>query len=206
MNTGIYVITNTVNGKEYVGSTTKLHKRWGQHKTELKFNRHFNSLLQNAWNKYGESSFSYRIVENCDKDELLVREELWMIKLESHKKMGGYNLCEKPMASRLGCKASPETILKMSKSLSGTNHPMWGKHLKFSTKKKLRDLQLGIPKPNSGPKKRYKVISPLGKKVELFGLRKFCRENNLIHSMFWRVVVGKQKEYKGWKFCRPVSR
>ena len=209
MNSGVYAIRNVINGHRYVGSTGKLSIRWGQHKYELNKNNHFNSYLQNAWNKYGEKSFVYEVVERCDDNALMEREEFWINCLHSHKTEDGYNLCKTPRASRLGCKASPETVAKMKISLGGKNHPMWGKHLKLETRKKLSQLQLGVPKPNSGPKKKYKVISPEGIETEVFGLRKFCRDNNLIHSMFWRVVMGKQKEYRGWKTkwdgCRYVK-
>ena len=77
---------------------------------------------------------------------------------------------------------------------------MWKKHLKEETKKKLSEVQTGISKPNSGKRKEYLVISPEGNVISVFGLRKFCREKEINHSMFWRVVTGKQKEYNGWKF------
>jgi group I intron endonuclease len=199
MNSGIYAIRNIVNGKRYIGSTNKLSIRWGQHKYELKKNNHFNSYLQNSWNKYGEQNFVYDILECCPHNTLVDREGYWINTLSSYKDNNGYNLCRTPRASRLGCIASPETIAKMKISLGGENHPMWGKHLKKSTKEKLSKLQKGISKPTSGHRKKYSVITPMGDKIEIVGLRKFCREHDLIPSMFWRVVVGKQNEYNGWK-------
>lgn len=198
MNSGIYVIRNILDDKKYVGSTGKLSVRWGQHRRALNGNVHFNPLLQNAWNKHGEASFIYEIVELCDAPSLLDREEFWIIEKKSHKDEWGYNLCKKPRASRLGCKASPETIEKMRKSLSGRNHPNWGKKMTKKWVSNMRKAVTGVPKPNAGKKKEFTLKDPNGNIIKIIGLRKFCRENNLIHSMMWRVATGKQKEYKGW--------
>lgn len=199
MNAGIYAIKNVINEKRYIGSTSKLSKRWSQHKRELNRNVHFNSYLQNAWNKNGENSFVYEIIENCDENILMDREEFWIKSLHSYKDENGYNLCRTPRASRLGCKASTETIIKMSDALSGINHPNWGRKLSKTWKLNISKSQIGISKPNSGLKKKYSVITPMGEKIEFYGLRKFCRDNNLNVSMFYRVVYGIQEEYKGWK-------
>jgi group I intron endonuclease len=199
MNVGIYAIRNVINNKRYIGSSSYLNKRYYDHKRRLKNKIHFNSVLQKAWNKYGEQNFVYEILENCDKSILLDREEHWIEKLKSHVSENGYNMCKIPRVSRLGFKASFETILKMKKSLGGKNHPMWGKHLKKETVQKIKDLQTGISKPTSGKRKTFTVISPDEKIIEFTGLRRFCREHNINHSMLWRVLSGKQKEYNGWK-------
>ena len=54
----IYIIKNTIDGKLYVGKTTKsLETRWSQHKKSLVSNSHINKHLQFAWNKYGADKF-----------------------------------------------------------------------------------------------------------------------------------------------------
>lgn len=199
MNTGIYAIRNILNGKRYVGSTIKLSHRFYEHRRNLRKGTHFNPILQNAWDKHGENNFVYEIVEECKSQILLEREEFWIKELKSYKEECGYNICKKPRASRLGCKASIETIVKMKCSLSGEKHPMWGKHLKKETIQKIKELQTGVPKPTSGKRKEFVIISPNGEQIKFVGLRKFCRENKLIPSMLLRVITQKQKEYKGWK-------
>ena len=130
MNSGIYAIKNVINGRHYVGSSGNLIERWKQHKRSLNRNVHANPYLQNSWNKYGEDIFIFNVVEKCDPKFLIARETFWIKKLHSYKDDRGYNFSKFPMASRLGCKASPETIAKMRASLSGENHPNW--HRKFS--------------------------------------------------------------------------
>jgi group I intron endonuclease len=199
MNIGIYALRNIINGKRYIGSSSYLHDRFLEHRRGLRKGIHFNPYLQKAWNKYGEQNFVDEIIECCETSILLDREEFWIKELKSHTSENGYNMCKTPRASRLGCKASPETIARMKFSLSGEKHPMWGKHLKKETVQKLKDLQTGVSKPTSGKRKTFVVISPTGEKIEFTGLRKFCREHNINHSMLWRVLSGKQKEYNGWR-------
>lgn len=64
---GVYCIENLVNGKCYVGSAggTKrgIRKRWNSHVFEFNANKHGNSHLQNAWNKYGAQNFLFYVLE-----------------------------------------------------------------------------------------------------------------------------------------------
>ena len=53
----LYKILNKVNGNWYVGSTISLANRLGTHRKYLRRNKHANSHLQNAYNKYGENNF-----------------------------------------------------------------------------------------------------------------------------------------------------
>lgn len=46
--------------------------------------------------------------------------------------------------------------------------------------------------------KIYKLKNPQGKSVEVYNLRKFCRDNNLNRSCINRVVWGAQRQHKGW--------
>lgn len=73
---GIYKILNTKNKKFYIGSTTmKVYKRIQHHYEMLKVNKHKNSHLQRAWNKYGEDSFTFIIEENLEKSMCLIKEQ-----------------------------------------------------------------------------------------------------------------------------------
>lgn len=45
---GIYIITNIVNGKRYIGSSNDLYNRLHHHLNHLNIKTHSNNLLQNA--------------------------------------------------------------------------------------------------------------------------------------------------------------
>jgi group I intron endonuclease len=62
--TGIYKIMNNINGDCYYGSSINVEKRWGRHIYELKRGSHHNSILQRAWNKYGEVNFTFDSQKN----------------------------------------------------------------------------------------------------------------------------------------------
>lgn len=71
---GLYKIVNKVNGKFYIGSSTNMPRRFDRHLNDLRKNKHDNNHLQNAWNKYGETNFSFEIYKKCDIN-LLIEEE-----------------------------------------------------------------------------------------------------------------------------------
>jgi group I intron endonuclease len=106
---GIYKITNIVNGKFYIGSTSvSFNNRFKKHINDLNTNKHGNSYLQNAWNKYGKHGFSFEIIEIIDKGELIIiREQYYLDMLLPTKRNIGYNICA-IAGSSLGVKRSNE--------------------------------------------------------------------------------------------------
>lgn len=114
MQSGIYIIKNTVNGKLYVGSAIDIRIRWNIHRSDLNLNKHHSILLQRSWNKYGESNFIFELIENCTKDNLIKCEQFWLDFFESYSSDIGYNVCKKA-GSRLGMKHSEETKAKLRK-------------------------------------------------------------------------------------------
>lgn len=123
----IYLITNIVNGKQYVGQTRrKAQRRWRQHITDSKHK----SALHNAINKYGEDSFYLQILDEANsQEELNELERHWIFEL-STLKPSGYNLTtgggadytvsestrQKVSASWENREISSETKTKMSES------------------------------------------------------------------------------------------
>lgn len=59
----IYIIKNIVNNKLYIGCAIDFISRKWRHSTDLRNNKHHNIHLQRAWNEYGESNFSFEILE-----------------------------------------------------------------------------------------------------------------------------------------------
>lgn len=75
MQTGIYEIVNTVNGKRYVGSSVNIPRRWAAHRHLLRHGKSNNHKLKAAWEKYGEQSFAFNVLELCSKEELIEKEQ-----------------------------------------------------------------------------------------------------------------------------------
>ncbi len=92
MKTGIYKILNRVTGKFYVGYATDIQNRWYGHKSKLRRNLHPNKYLQHVWNKYGENSFEFIIVEECSRDKLCEREYFHITLCKSTDRTIGYNI------------------------------------------------------------------------------------------------------------------
>lgn len=125
LNPGIYMIINNTNNKKYIGSATRLKERWRNHRTLLRRNKHFNSHLQYAWNKYGEECFEFKVLEfvenfnNLNLTEILIeKEELYIQNNKSNDRLFGYNSRIKCNSS-LGVKWTKEQREKLSKSKLG---------------------------------------------------------------------------------------
>lgn len=61
----VYIITNKLNGKYYVGSSVNTEKRLWRHRKELESGTHHCIFLQRAWDKYGSDNFSFDILKQC---------------------------------------------------------------------------------------------------------------------------------------------
>lgn len=165
MKSGIYIITNIVTHKVYVGSAVNIKLRWNKHKHLLKENRHHSKHLQNSYNKYGTDNFIYGILEYCDDKLLLIgREQLWLNYFECYNHKYGYNVS--PTAySILGLKRSDETKRKLSLVKTGFKHSP-------QTIKRMSDIKKGKRhKPESYQKtietKRAKGILKLSDETKL---------------------------------------
>ncbi len=61
---GYYLIRNICNNMVYVGGTKyPFEKRWKEHRYHLRKGDHTNKPFQEDWNKYGEFSFNFEIIE-----------------------------------------------------------------------------------------------------------------------------------------------
>lgn len=113
LNTGVYEIKNSINGKRYIGGSADLKCRFGMHLNDLRKVKHPNPNLQFAWNRYGERAFEFNVVLNCGKQNLLFYEQR---ALDVYNAL--YNIA--PTAgSQLGCPMSEEGKRNISKAKKG---------------------------------------------------------------------------------------
>lgn len=86
----VYLVTNTINGKQYVGKTIKsIAKRWDDHCHAS--NRGSKLLFHTAIRKYGSDVFVIKeVYESSNEDDLLLFEIDLITKLETN--ISGYNM------------------------------------------------------------------------------------------------------------------
>lgn len=114
---GIYTITNSINGKIYVGYSKNIKSRLYKHKYELRNNTHKNKYLQNAYDLNGEKFFKFETLLECNENHLASEEHYWCNILNVHNKKYGYNL--RPTHPDNIQLFSEETRKKMSESAKG---------------------------------------------------------------------------------------
>ena len=137
---GIYKITNLCNQKVYIGKSIDILKRWVVHKSLLNENKHYNKHLQNAWNKYGQDSFLFEIIDTDSEDKLDDLEVYYIDFYNSASQEHGYNKTlggdgsipteetrQKLSIAHKGRLGTEESRRKQSLKLSGENNPMYGR-------------------------------------------------------------------------------
>lgn len=135
----VYVHTNKINGKKYVGITSQNPKdRWlGGHGYghKLKFGR--------AIEKYGWDGFEHEIVcEKIPEDEAKNMEQVLISNFSTQDDRYGYNMTSGGDGIS-GFKHTDESRRKMSISKSGSNHPNYHKHLSETTRTKIANQLVG---------------------------------------------------------------
>jgi group I intron endonuclease len=156
----IYLVTNKINGKQYVGQTITKHSRHGH-----------GHALRDAYKKYGHSMFIYEHLTqgNLTENQLDCFEKFWIdvfdtlapngYNLEGGGKRGKYVY----HAPSLGKKASEETRAKMSASQkarvnSFETHPNTGKRHSEETKAKMATAKMNQVQSEETKLKRSESI------------------------------------------------
>lgn len=150
-NCGIYQIRNKINNKIYVGSSINMYKRFKNHKITLLLNKHKNIYLQRAVNKYGIKNFIFEVIEFCDKEKILIREDYYLQLLNCCNKSVGYNI--NPSATG-GTQFTEEVIKRRTITLKETyKKKLLNPEFKgYNTKSNKTSFQKGIQVWNKGRK------------------------------------------------------
>lgn len=139
MKKGIYIITNKVNGKVYIGQTKKLGQRYSGHLYRINRKEHHNELLQRAFEKYGSDNFEYSVLEEVIEDSFLdEREKYWIDYHGGLNSNKNYNLKD-PLLNE----HSDYVKNKMSKNNTGVNNPNYGNKWTEEMKKKESNRKKG---------------------------------------------------------------
>ena len=140
----IYMYTNLINGKKYVGKAKDFNYR---HKQHLEGNE---QLIDKKINEYGIKNFKVEIlIENVQDDDKLNEYEKFFIKRKrSHVSYGtGYNRTwggdGGDVRSGMTEEQRREHERKLSESHKGEKNPTYGKHRSEETKQKLSEAMKG---------------------------------------------------------------
>lgn len=167
---GIYCIINLLNQKKYIGSSINVGTRLAKHISILRGNYHFNSHLQNAYNKYGESNFSIYLLE-LDINNLTEKEQFYIDLIRPD-----YNITTQ--------------VIRNVPSVNSRN-----KH--SATKKKL--FEDGLLKVNCAKQvTKYSLDGELI--ATYSSIRKAALANNIHNDSVQRCILGKTKQAKGFTY------
>ena len=111
---GVYVITNKINQKRYVGigcGKKGVQERWRQYK---KYNCKGQSRLYNALKLYGVDNFKFEVILETDDVDNAKRSEMYLIDVWNlQDDRFGYNITAGGDSGMVGIKLSEETKQKI---------------------------------------------------------------------------------------------
>ena len=161
--TGIYLLTNKINGKQYVGQAIDIHKRIKGHIYDQKLH------IDKAIKKYGIDNFYIDVIVECSEDMLDVWERDMIALYDTYNSNTGYNHTE-------GGDKGP--------SLPGKFNPMYGVH-RFGKKnpnygKKHPGMGKGVPKSDEQKRKNSETQKEQyknGRINPMLGVHRFGEES-----------------------------
>lgn len=102
---GIYVIENTATADFYVGSSTNLARRLGDHRSMLRRGTHDNPRMQRAFVRDGEQAFRFLVIAEVSPDTTLATEQRLLDRL--HGLPCCYNIAPSVVCGTAGRKMPP---------------------------------------------------------------------------------------------------
>lgn len=204
---GIYAIVN-VNSDNiaYIGSTSRFFRqRWNEHRRGLRLGKHPNAHLQSAWDKHGEDSFAFIVLEITA--DLLSREQAL---LDCWKETNAvYNMGDDVGRPRVREGWHHTEASKRRMSIAHTGKVLSKQHrralglsrLGHGTSDETRRKIGSANKGNSSGARSYPAFVhretgetiPPGR-----NLTQLCRERNLHPGSMIAVKNGNKPSYRGW--------
>ena len=186
----VYVHTNKINGKKYIGQTRqKPTKRWGKDGTGYKPKKDNTCKFWNAIQKYGWDNFEHEVLfENLSLEMANLLEEELIKKYNTTDDDFGYNMRFGGDNRRL----SEEIREKISTARKGHNYgmigenaPMYGKHHSEEARKKISKAIRGDNNPFYGKHHSEELKRQM---CELRGKKVICIETGVIYNSIREAV------------------
>ena len=137
----IYLRTNRVNRKQYVGQVITKRFKERQNRWNNLNQPYAGPAIDAARAKYGIDAFDFEILKECEDDELDYWEKYYIKELNT-KAPYGYNLTDGGDGTT-GYTHSAETKRKISEAQKGKTTWNKGKHHSYETRKKISEAQKG---------------------------------------------------------------
>lgn len=150
---GIYIIVSAC-GKVYIGSAVNLKTRYMTHRRALIKNKHDNSRLQNYFKKYGANSLTFKVVEFCEREQLIEREQYHIDQLQPFfniAKMAGATYGLKPWLNKKHSEETKQKI-KLTNLLTFAQKPKKEKPIRL-TREQNNERFAAINKTEEGRKR-----------------------------------------------------
>ena len=133
----LYVHTNKINNKVYIGITNNIERRWRNKGIEYKPKKENTRPFWNAICKYGWDNFEHEVIQDNLTFEEACELEKYYIKLsQSTNRMHGYNVAIGGNGGKIykthpkgmeGKHHTDEWKIKHSEDMKGENNPFYGK-------------------------------------------------------------------------------
>lgn len=127
----LYRITNTINGKVYIGRSIDTNSRWRSHRREAAQEKPVMAITR-AIKKYGNNAFEFEVIAGCKTWEDANETETLLVQQYNSQVPNGYNVAlgginapkseewkRKVSATLMGHSVSEETIRRLSDSHKG---------------------------------------------------------------------------------------
>lgn len=193
MRSGIYKITNNITGDFYIGSAINLYNREAVHFSTLKNNKHHNIYLQRSFNKHGILNFTFEIICECLKEDLIKLEQFY---IDEYKPK--YNIC-KIAGNTLGVVCSEETKKKISNAHLGKK--LSEEHIE-KIKLGLKNIKRTKNQYKNRLKPIYKLCPITFKILESFGsITEASDKLKIDHSFIAKTAKGYKNVAGGYCWC-----
>jgi len=207
---GIYCIRNKMNGNIYIGGSINMQRRWYEHRSQLRRNKHPNPHLQNSWNKRGEDAYEFIPLMICPNEWITKIEQLMLDELVPH-----YNVGNNAKAPRRGIRLTKKQRQILSEAHMGISNGPHGEDHKRkigdSNRGKVRsrefcrflsESQVGKPKPqirgerNGQSKLTEKIILEIRKRYKDGETQSEIAKDYEVNAPYISMIVNRKRW--GW--------
>jgi group I intron endonuclease len=195
----------------YVGKARHLRTRLNEHFRDIRVGEHPNGIVQKTVTKYGEADYTLFVLEPCQPEELLQREQNWLDYYNDRYPKALMNIATKSDKTTAGYKHTDAAKAKVSAAHKGHSVSA-ATRAKISAANKGKKFALGLKRSaltkarmSEAQKWRYKSVTltniKTGETVHVEGISVFARARGIDPSKLCAVARGDRLTCKGWRLA-----